>query len=158
MMASRSSGSALLKSRIGLMEYRLRELEAQAEEIRQGLCQLRQQAEQEARSLEPSTFPAPPVPRPPVIRRPVVMRPPRVKVVSATKGRVKPTKFTAEVCAAIPRWIEQGLTREEIAAKVGCTMNSLQVSCSKRGISLWAKDRARLQPVEVVYAEEERAA
>jgi hypothetical protein len=158
MMATRSSGAALLKSRIGLMEHRLKELETQAEGIRQSLCQLRQQAEQEAGSLEPSTFPAPPVPRPPVVRRPVVMRPAKVKVVSAALGRSgKATKFTAEVCASIPLWIDEGLSREEIATRIGCTMNSLQASCSKRGISLWAKDRTRLQPVEVVYAEEEMA-
>lgn len=102
--------------------------------------------------MEPSSFPAPPVPRPPVVRRPVVMRPAKVKVVKAGMGGIK---FTAEVCASIPRWIEEGLSREEIAARIGCTMNSLQASCSKRGISLWAKTRTRLQPVEVVYAEEE---
>jgi hypothetical protein len=149
MMASRSNGAALLKSRIGMMEYRLKELETQAEGIRQSLCQLRQQAEQEVRALEPSSFPAP---RPPVIRRPVVMRQAKVKVVKARMGG---TKFTAEVCAQIPLWIEEGLSREEIAARIGCTLNSLQASCSKRGISLWAKGRTRLQPVEVVYAEEE---
>jgi hypothetical protein len=150
MMASRSSGAALLKSRIGLMEYRLKQLETQAEEVKRSLDQLRLQAEQEVRALEPSSFPAPPVPRAPVVRRPVVMRPTKVKVVKAMGG----TKFTAEVCASIPLWIEEGLSREEIAARIGCTMNSLQVSCSKRGISLWAKDRSRLQPVEVVVEEE----
>jgi hypothetical protein len=155
MMATRSSGSALLKSRVDHMERRLRELETLTAEARENLARLRHQVDQVAEPLVPSTFEAPPTPRPPVIRRPVVMRPPRVKVVSATIGTGKPTKFTAEVCAMIPRWIEQGLTREQIAVEIGCTLNSLQASCSKRGISLWAKGRTRLQPVEVVYAKEE---
>jgi hypothetical protein len=154
-MASRSSGSALLKSRIDHMELRLRELDALASEARESLATLKRQVDQDHPPIPPGTFPAPPATRTVVIRRPVVMRPPKVRVVKKPTGRA--TKFTEEVCANIPLWIEQGLSREEIAARVGCTLNSLQASCSKRGISLWAKGRVRTQLVELVYAEEEAA-
>jgi hypothetical protein len=146
MMASRSSGSALLKSRVDLMEFRLRELERLTTEARESLATLQRQV---GEGLAP-TPPAPP--RAVVIRRPCAMRPPKVRVVK--RPTAKATKFTAEVCATIPLWIEQGLSREQIAEKIGCTMNSLQASCSKRGISLWAKGRARTQLVELVYEEE----
>jgi hypothetical protein len=157
MMATRESKSALLKSRIDNLEYRLKELERQSAETREALDQLRRQAEVTPSALIPTTFSAPPAPRPPVVRRPCVItaRPKKVKVVRAHTG--KSTKFTPEVCALIPQWLEEGLSREQIAERVGCSMNSLQVSCSKRGISLWAKNRVRHQEVELVYEGEEAA-
>jgi hypothetical protein len=155
MMATRSTGSALLKSRIDHMELRLRELERLTTEARESLARLQAQVEESPGPLPAGTFPAPPATRTVVVRRPCVMRPTKVKVVKKPTGRA--TKFTEEVCANIPLWIEQGLSREQIAARIGCTMNSLQASCSKRGISLWAKGRVRTQLVEVVYAEEEAA-
>lgn len=45
-------------------------------------------------------------------------------------------KLTAEMYSAIPAQIEQGMTKAEIAALCGVTVDTLQVQCSRRGISL----------------------
>jgi hypothetical protein len=50
------------------------------------------------------------------------------------KGRRR--KFTADNIARIKDWVAQGLSREEIANRLEVTVNSLQVTCSKLGISL----------------------
>jgi hypothetical protein len=57
-------------------------------------------------------------------------------------------KFTAEVLAQIPELVRQGLDRRQIAERFGTTANSLQVVCSRNGISLWRQDRTR-RPVAV---------
>jgi hypothetical protein len=44
--------------------------------------------------------------------------------------------FTQEVLDSIPVMVEQGLNRDEIAARIGTTTASLQVRCSQRKISL----------------------
>jgi hypothetical protein len=146
MIATRHNGSALLKSQIGQLEYRLREVESTAVNLRTILDQLKRQAE----VVEP--------PPPQVVRAEVIRRVPeityRTKVVVMRK-RGKPKVFTDEVLASIPVWIEQGRTKEWIAGEIGCTMNSLQASCSKRGISLWPKHRPRFKRVEVVLVKEE---
>jgi hypothetical protein len=36
----------------------------------------------------------------------------------------------------IPDWVQQGLSAEEIAGKIGCTLGTLRVRCSQLGISL----------------------
>jgi hypothetical protein len=46
------------------------------------------------------------------------------------------TIFTPEVLAQIPNWVEHGLSREEIAKRIGCKLSSLQVTCCRQGISL----------------------
>jgi len=51
------------------------------------------------------------------------------------KGR-QPTKFTSDNIARIKDWVAQGVGREEIANRLEVTVNSLQVTCSKLGISL----------------------
>jgi hypothetical protein len=56
--------------------------------------------------------------------------------------------YTDEKLATIPALLEQGLTREQIADHFGGKVNSLQVVCSKKGISLWRRDRNR-KPVEL---------
>jgi hypothetical protein len=154
MHGTRHSKSALLKSKIDFLEHRLRELETHAADLREMVKRM-----EEVGSGPAVVFEAPPAPRPVVVRRPCVImpRPKKVKVIKATIGRGKSTRFTPEVCALIPQWLEEGLSREQIAERIGCTMNSLQVSCSKRGISLWAKKRARHQEVELVYEQEEAA-
>jgi hypothetical protein len=52
----------------------------------------------------------------------------------ASNGR--PIKFTPERFAQIRNLVERGMAREEIAATIGCTVGSLQVTCSRHGISL----------------------
>ena len=45
--------------------------------------------------------------------------------------------LTERVLAQIPRWIiEDGLGPADIAKKIGCTVGSLRVGCSRYGISL----------------------
>jgi hypothetical protein len=136
------------------MERRLKELEMLTQEAKENMAILRKQVDEIVDELStPSTFSAPLTPRPPVVCRPAPVLPPKIKRVKAKIGRRKAILFTREVCAQIPVWLEDGLSRVEIAAKIGCTVNSLQASCSNRGISLWAKGRPRKQPVQVVYEE-----
>lgn len=45
-------------------------------------------------------------------------------------------KFTPERMDQIRNLVERGTSREAIAAIIGCTVGSLQVTCSKAGISL----------------------
>ena len=45
--------------------------------------------------------------------------------------------FTDTVLAQIPRWMrEEGLGPSELAARIGCTVGSLRVACSRYGLSL----------------------
>jgi hypothetical protein len=48
----------------------------------------------------------------------------------------RPIKFTPERMDQIRNLVERGLSREEIAETMGSTIGSLQVTCSKLGISL----------------------
>ena len=48
----------------------------------------------------------------------------------------RPTKFTPERIQQIRNLVERGKSREEIAEIIGVTVGSLQVTCSKLGISL----------------------
>jgi hypothetical protein len=48
----------------------------------------------------------------------------------------RPRLFTADVLAAIPRWIAMGTDPVVIAEALGTTIDSLRVTCSQRGISL----------------------
>jgi hypothetical protein len=151
MMANRESKAALLKSMVERMEFRLKELEMLQQSAKEDMAKLQKQVEEMAVPLIPAIFAAPPAPRPQVIYRPAPILPPKIKVVKARPRNA--TKFTPEVCANIRMWLDEGLSREVIAERVGCTMNSLQVSCSRIGISLWAKDRPRLREVQIVYEE-----
>src|SRR6516225_1493932 len=51
-----------------------------------------------------------------------------------TRGR--PIKFTPERLEQIRNLVERGKSREEIAELIGVTVGSLQVTCSRLGISL----------------------
>ncbi|MGA7490500.1 MAG: hypothetical protein WBW74_26565 [Xanthobacteraceae bacterium] len=64
------------------------------------------------------------------------------KIATKVLGR-RPTKFTPERIEQIKNLVASGKTRHEIAASVGVTIGSLQVTCSKLGISL---RRPRLNP------------
>ena len=50
--------------------------------------------------------------------------------------RVRQTKFTPEKIRQIVNLVERGKSREEIAELVGVTVGTLQVTCSRFGISL----------------------
>ena len=55
--------------------------------------------------------------------------------ISAPPG-VRQTKFTPERIRQIVNLVERGKSREEIAELVGVTLGTLQVTCSRFGISL----------------------
>jgi hypothetical protein len=67
------------------------------------------------------------------------------------KGR-QPTKFTPNNIARIKEWVAQGVCRDDIANRLEVTVNSLQVTCSKLGISLRKRPLANgaIPPVGVV--------
>ena len=52
----------------------------------------------------------------------------------------RPTKFTPESVQQIRNLVEQGKSRVEIAELIGVTVGSLQVTCSRLGISLRRRD------------------
>src|SRR3954464_4611049 len=55
-------------------------------------------------------------------------------VSSPPRGRR--VKFTPEVIESIKKLVAQGISRHEIADRLGVTVGSLQVTCSRLGISL----------------------
>ena len=59
---------------------------------------------------------------------------PRCSTSAVPRGRQ--TKFTPERISQIVNLVERGKSREEIAELVGVTVGTLQVTCSKFGISL----------------------
>jgi hypothetical protein len=71
------------------------------------------------------------------------------------KGR-QPRKFTPENIARIKDWVAQGVGRDEIANRLEVTLGSLQVTCSKLGISLRksssANGKGAIQPLPVVQS------
>ena len=45
--------------------------------------------------------------------------------------------FTDDILAQIPQWMrDEGLSASQIAEKIGCTVGTLRVLCSRHGISL----------------------
>ena len=56
--------------------------------------------------------------------------------------------YTDEALAQIPALLEQGLSREQIAEQIGGKVSSLQVVCSRKGISLSRRDRRRRPTIE----------
>jgi hypothetical protein len=53
-----------------------------------------------------------------------------------TPGRGRPVKFTLERIQQIKNLVERSKSREEIAELIGVTVDSLQVTCSRLGVSL----------------------
>jgi hypothetical protein len=53
-------------------------------------------------------------------------------------------KFTEEMYGRIPAMVKAGMRREEIAGELGTSVGSLQVQCSKQGISLRRPGRQRM--------------
>jgi DNA-binding transcriptional regulator YiaG len=54
---------------------------------------------------------------------------------SASRGR-RAVKFTPQAIEKIKEFVAQGISRDEIANRLGVTVGSLQVTCSRLGISL----------------------
>jgi hypothetical protein len=63
-------------------------------------------------------------------------------------------KFTPDNIAKIKDWVANGVGRDEIANRLGATVGSLQVTCSRLGISLrknsFANGNGAIQPPRVV--------
>lgn len=59
-----------------------------------------------------------------------------VQLESPTLNRGRPTKFTPERIRQISNLVERGKSRDEIAEIIGVTTGTLQVTCSRLGISL----------------------
>ena len=59
-----------------------------------------------------------------------------IQLVPQPLGRGRPTKFTPERMKQIRNLVERGKSRDEIAEIIGVTTGTLQVTCSKLGISL----------------------
>jgi len=59
-----------------------------------------------------------------------------------TASRVgrRATKFCPANVQKIKDWVAEGISREEIAKSLGATVGSLQVTCSRLGISLRSRD------------------
>ena len=51
-------------------------------------------------------------------------------------GQGRPVKFTLERIQQIKNLVERSKSREEIAELIGVTVDSLQVTCSRLGVSL----------------------
>ena len=58
-------------------------------------------------------------------------------------------KFTPKVLALIPQWVGNGLTKSEIAERIGTTVGSLSVVCSRYGISLRRRGFIIQLPAEI---------
>jgi hypothetical protein len=55
---------------------------------------------------------------------------------ASSSARGRRVKFTPQVIEQIKGFVAQGISREEIANRLGVTVGSLQVTCSRLGISL----------------------
>src|SRR5215475_11341252 len=72
------------------------------------------------------------------------MKAPMADPKGADLPRGRPTKFTPERIEQIGDLVAAGKSRDEIAGLLGVTVGSLQVTCSKLGISL--RRRPKLNP------------
>ena len=59
--------------------------------------------------------------------------------------RNQPSKFTSENISRIKDWVAQGVGRDEIANRLEVSVGSLQVTCSRLGISLRRRSLPRRQ-------------
>jgi hypothetical protein len=66
----------------------------------------------------------------------------------------RPVKFTPQVIENIKKLVAQGIERDEIAKRLGVTVRSLQVTCSRLGITV---DTAHVREKEVSQPETRRA-
>jgi hypothetical protein len=63
---------------------------------------------------------------------------------TTTNGRA--IKFTPERLEQIQNLVERGLSRQRIAETIGVTLGSLQVTCSRLGISLRSQRAPMIKP------------
>jgi hypothetical protein len=66
--------------------------------------------------------------------------------VPSNTPRGRTVKFTPERMEQIQNLVERGHTRDQIAEIIGCTVGSLQVTCSRAGISLRRKVDGSMLP------------
>src|SRR5262249_43951583 len=66
------------------------------------------------------------------------------------------SKFTPQAIQKIKEMVAQGLSREEIAQRLDVTMGSLQVTCSRLGVSL-RRPRMRFPSYELLKPELKRS-
>ena len=62
-----------------------------------------------------------------------------LREITSHQGRPR-RKFTPANLQKIKDWVAEGISREEIAKSLGATVGSLQVTCSRLGISLRRRD------------------
>ena len=55
--------------------------------------------------------------------------------------------FTKDIVAGIPVLVQQGLSAETIAVRLGCTVGSLRVRCSQAQISLRVPKEVKMVPL-----------
>ena len=67
--------------------------------------------------------------------------------VTEKKSSGRPSILTKDVMAGIPVLVQQGLTAEAIAARLGCTVGTLKVRCSQAQISLRVPKEAKVVPL-----------
>jgi hypothetical protein len=74
----------------------------------------------------------------------------------------KQRKFTPDNVAKIKSWVAQGVSRDEIANRLEVTVGSLQVTCSRLGVSLrkssLANGNGTIPPHSMIQRSIERAA
>src|SRR6185503_18234247 len=59
---------------------------------------------------------------------------------AASRVGRRATKFCPANVQKIKDWVAEGISREEIAKSLGATVGSLQVTCSRLGISLRSRE------------------
>jgi hypothetical protein len=62
---------------------------------------------------------------------------------ASASARGRRVKFTPQVIEQIKEFVAQGISRDEIANRLGVTVGSLQVTCSRLGISLRRSNGSR---------------
>ena len=67
--------------------------------------------------------------------------------VTEKKSSGRPSILTKDVMAGIPVLVQQGLTAEAIAARLGCTVGTLKVRCSQAQISLRVPKEVKVVPL-----------
>src|SRR6188474_2135993 len=70
-----------------------------------------------------------------------------VNSVTERKPGGRPSILTKDAIAGIPVLVQQGLSAEAIAARLGCTVGTLRVRCSQAQISLRIPKEVKVVPL-----------